>query len=210
MDPDVVDATNLQRQVAHGLDWIGKPKAHSLKAAIGRINPDVLVTAIVEFAQGEPLLQRVMHADVVLDCTDRFSTRHAINRACRLAGRPLISGAAMGFDGQLSVYDPREDASPCYACVYPEHGLETPDANCATMGVWAPLVGTVGSLQASQALWLAGGQRSALVGQLQLHNAQTGEWTTIQTPRRQDCQVCGGAANPSGLLTPPGSARAGG
>lgn len=191
VDPDVVDATNLQRQVAHTLDRIGQPKVTSLQAAVERLNPDVRVIAIQERAEGPALDRWVAQADVVLDCTDRFASRHAINRACHTAGRPLVSGAAMGFDGQLAVYDGRDDASPCYACVYPLEDVDAPDAQCATMGVWAPLVGVVGSLQASQALWLACGHPSALVGRLQLHNAQTGEWTTIRTSRRPDCAVCG-------------------
>ncbi len=191
MDPDVVDATNLQRQVAHSVDQIGHAKVTSLQAALARLNPDVHVIAIQGRAEGQALDHWVEQSDVVLDCTDRFASRHAINRACRTAGRPLVSGAAMGFDGQLAVYDPREYASPCYACVYPAEDMDAPDANCATMGVWAPLVGVVGSLQASQALWLACGHRSAMVGQLQLHNALTGEWITIRTSRRPDCAVCG-------------------
>ncbi|MDZ4130876.1 MAG: HesA/MoeB/ThiF family protein, partial [Hydrogenophaga sp.] len=138
VDHDTVDATNLQRQVAHTLARVGTPKAESLQAAIAAINPDVQVLPVTQRADDALLARLVAQADVVLDCTDNFATRHAINRACVAAKVPLVSGAAIRLDGQLSVYDPRNAASPCYACVFPE--ADAPEeTRCATMGVFAPL-----------------------------------------------------------------------
>jgi len=189
VDHDTVDETNLQRQVAHTLARVGLPKAESLREAIAQINPDVVVHPVLQRADGPALQALVSHADVVLDCTDNFATRHAINRACFAQGKPLVSGAAIRWDGQLSVYDPRQPASPCYACVFPDtSGVE--ETRCATMGVFAPLVGIVGSMQAAEALKLASGMGSALAGRLLMLDGRRMEWTDIRLPRQASCPVC--------------------
>ena len=190
VDHDTVDATNLQRQIAHTLDRIGLPKAESARTAIAAINPDPQVTAMLQRADATLLDQLLPTADVVLDCTDNFSTRHAINRACVRHRKPLVSGAAIRMDGQLSVYDPREAASPCYACVFPEDsGVE--EVRCATMGVFAPLVGIVGTLQAAEALKLLAGLGSRLVGQLMMIDGRDMAFNSIGLPRNPQCRVCG-------------------
>ena len=190
VDHDTVDATNLQRQIAHTLDRIGLPKAESARTAIAAINPDPQVTALLQRADATLLDQLLPTADVVLDCTDNFSTRHAINRACVRHRKPLVSGAAIRMDGQLSVYDPREAASPCYACVFPEDsGVE--EVRCATMGVFAPLVGIVGTLQAAEALKLLAGLGSRLVGQLMMIDGRDMAFNSIGLPRNPQCRVCG-------------------
>ncbi len=189
VDHDVVDETNLQRQVAHTLARVGQPKAQSLREAIAQINPDVTVHPVLERADTESLHTLVAGADVVLDCTDNFATRHAINRACFALGKPLVSGAAIRLDGQLSVYDPRQATSPCYACVFPDtSGVE--ETRCATMGVFAPLVGIIGSMQAAEALKLASGMGSAMAGRLLMLDGRRMEWTDIRLPRQPSCPVC--------------------
>jgi molybdopterin/thiamine biosynthesis adenylyltransferase len=190
VDHDTVDATNLQRQIAHTLDRVGNPKAESARTAIAAINPDPQVTAVLQRAD-EALLDRLVPtADVVLDCTDNFATRHAINRACVRHGKPLVSGAAIRMDGQLSVYDPRMNDSPCYACVFPEDsGVE--ETRCATMGVFAPLVGIVGTLQAAEALKLLSGLGSRLIGQLMMIDGRDMAFNSIALPRNPQCAVCG-------------------
>jgi molybdopterin/thiamine biosynthesis adenylyltransferase len=190
VDHDTVDATNLQRQVAHTLARVGAPKAESLQAAIAAINPDVQVLPVTQRADDALLARLVAQADVVLDCTDNFATRHAINRACVAAQVPLVSGAAIRMDGQLSVYDPRDAASPCYACVFPE--ADAPEeTRCATMGVFAPLVGIIGTMQAAEALKIASGMGSHLAGRLLMLDGRRMEWTDIRLPRHTACAVCG-------------------
>ena len=156
VDDDKVDVTNLQRQVAHTVARVGSPKVDSIKTAIAQLNPGVSVTGIQQRADAELLNQLVSKADVVVDCCDNFSTRHAINAACVAHAKPLVSGAAIRFDGQLSVYDPRDPTSPCYACVFPAEATFE-ETRCATMGVFAPLVGIVGTMQAAEALKLIAG-----------------------------------------------------
>ncbi len=190
VDHDTVDATNLQRQIAHNLARVGLPKAQSAKVAMLAINPEVRIDAIEQRAADALLDRLVPSADVVLDCTDNFATRHAINRACVRHGVPLVSGAAIRFDGQLSVYDPRDVASPCYACVFPDtDGLE--ETRCATMGVFAPLVGIVGTMQAAEALKLLAGMGSRLVGRLQMLDGRGMEFTEVRLARNPACPVCG-------------------
>jgi molybdopterin-synthase adenylyltransferase len=190
VDHDTVDATNLQRQIAHTLADVGLPKAQSIQQSIAAINPDVQVTVITRRADSELLDDLVQHAEVVLDCTDNFATRHAINRACVKHGKPLVSGAAIRFDGQVTVYNPRNAQSPCYACVFPETAtLE--EAQCATMGVFAPLVGIVGSMQAAEALKLLTGIGQTLTGRLLMLDARSMSWSEITMPRNADCSVCG-------------------
>ena len=179
VDHDTVDATNLQRQIAHTLADVGQPKAQSIQQSITAINPDVDVTVIVQRADDSRLHGLVQKADVVLDCTDNFATRHAINRACVWHGKPLMSGAAIRFDGQVTVYDPRDAQSPCYACVFPEtDSLE--EAQCATMGVFAPLVGIIGSVQAAEALKLLMGVGQTLTGRLLMLDGRNMAWSEIK------------------------------
>ena len=189
VDHDVVDVTNLQRQIAHNLARVGRPKAESVREAIAAINPDVLVSPLVQRADEALLNALVPQADVVLDCTDNFAIRHAINRACVKHAKPLVSGAAIRMDGQLSVYDTREARLPCYACVFPENaGLE--ETRCATLGVFAPLVGIVGSMQAAEALKLLTGLGSRLSGQLLMLDARDMAFHQIALPRNAQCPVC--------------------
>jgi molybdopterin/thiamine biosynthesis adenylyltransferase len=190
VDHDTVDVTNLQRQIAHNLSRVGKPKAESARDTIAAINPDVLVQPLVERADAKRLDQLVAEADVVLDCSDNFTTRQAVNAACVAHKRPLVAGAAIGFDGQISVYDPRDAASPCYACVFPPEATFE-EVRCATMGVFAPLVGIIGSMQAAEALKLIAGVGSSLAGRLQMLDARTMEWTEIRVARQPHCEVCG-------------------
>ena len=189
VDDDTVDLTNLQRQIMHTEARVGQPKVASAEAAIGALNPGVRVRTVAQRADEAQLTELAAAADIVLDCTDNFSTRQALNRACVATGRPLVSGAAIGFDGQISGYDPRRAAAPCYACVFPPtQAVE--EARCATMGVFAPLVGIIGTLQASEALKLLCGIGEPLVGRLLMLDARRTEWTELRVPRQADCPVC--------------------
>ena len=188
-DDDAVDLTNLQRQILHRQDRVGEPKAESGRRSLLELNPGIEVRAIVQRLGGDALLDAVGQADVVLDCCDNFDTRHAINRACVAAGVPLVSGAAIRFDGQLAVFDPRRADSPCYHCLFPE-GQDIEEVRCATMGVFAPLTGIIGTMQAAEALKLAGGFGKPIVGQLQLLDARELQWHSVQIPRDPECPVC--------------------
>ena len=190
VDHDTVDATNLQRQIAHTTADVGKLKAQSIKRAIAAINPDVQVTVVAQRADAALLSKLVGQVDVVLDCTDNFATRHAINRACVEHARPLVSGAAIRFDGQVAVYDSREALSPCYACVFPE-ASQPEEAQCATMGVFAPLVGIIGSMQAAEALKLLAKLGGSLNGRLLMLDGRNMTWSELRIPRDSACQVCG-------------------
>ena len=190
VDHDTVDATNLQRQIAHTLADVGKPKAQSIQESLAAINPDVQVTVITQRADAALLNELVQVADVVLDCTDNFATRHAINRACVEHRKPLISGAAIRFDGQVTVYDPRDALSPCYACVFPE-SITPAEAQCAAMGVFAPLVGIIGSVQAAEALKLLTQIGRPLAGRLLMLDGLSMTWNEMQTPKHSACHVCG-------------------
>ncbi len=192
-DPDRVDLTNLQRQIGHDTASVGELKVQSLARRLAAVNPRVVVRPVAEKLAGEALAAAVAAADVVLDCTDRFATRHAINRACVAAGKPLVSGAAIRFDGQVSVFDPRQPPSPCYHCVYPESG-DFEETACAEMGVFAPLVGIVGSLQAAEALKLLVNADGAemLCGRLLTIDAKTMQFNTLKLRRDVTCTVCGG------------------
>jgi molybdopterin/thiamine biosynthesis adenylyltransferase len=192
VDHDVVDETNLQRQIAHNLARLGHPKAASIVEAIGAINPDVKVTPIVQRADEHLLGELIAQADVVLDCTDNFATRHAINRACVKHRKPLVSGAAIRMDGQLSVFDARNPGNPCYACVFPE-STDLEETRCATMGVFAPLVGIVGTMQAAEALKLLTGLGSRLTGKLLIVDGRDLAFTEITLPQNPQCEVCGPA-----------------
>jgi molybdopterin/thiamine biosynthesis adenylyltransferase len=189
IDHDVVDVTNLQRQIAHTQERVGLFKVDSLKTAIAQINPEVQVQSIAQRADSKLLHHQVARADVVLDCTDNFETRHAINQACVQHAKPLVSGAALKMDGQVAVYDSRQSQAPCYACVFPAT-QELEETRCATMGVLAPLVGIIGSLQAAEALKILSGMGASLSGQLILFNAKFMEWQTLQTHRHMQCPFC--------------------
>jgi len=189
VDFDTVDLTNLQRQIAHNLTRVGHPKADSVRQTVAAINPDVQVRALVRRADAELLNALLPEVDLVLDCCDNFKTRHAVNAACVTHRKPLVSGAAIGFDGQVSVYDTRDPAAPCYACIFPP-GVAVQDVACATMGVFAPLVGIIGSVQAAEALKLLAGVGSSLAGRLQMLDARCMQWDQITLPRHPDCPVC--------------------
>jgi molybdopterin/thiamine biosynthesis adenylyltransferase len=189
VDGDRVDLTNLQRQIAHDVARIGVPKAASAATAIGAINPTVQVTALHERADPTRLATLVAEADVIVDCSDNYATRQAVNAACVAHAKPLVAGAAIGFDGQLSVYDSRLASSPCYACAFPADAA-VEDVACATMGVFAPLVGIIGSMQAAEALKLLAGIGTSLVGRLQMLDARRMEWTEIAVARDAACPVC--------------------
>ena len=190
VDNDTVDMTNLQRQIAHTMSRVGLPKVNSAEVAIAALNPTVTVIPVVARADATLLDELVAQADVVLDCCDNFATRHDINAACVKHKKPLVSGAAIRFDGQVVVYDARDDSSPCYACVFPPDDalLET---RCATLGVFAPLVGIIGSLQAAEALKLLSGVGQALTGRLLMLDARAMEFTEIHIGRQVECPVCG-------------------
>jgi len=189
VDDDTVELTNLQRQVMHTNARIGQSKVESGREALLAINPDIDVVALRERVGPARLLELARSATVVLDCSDNFATRHAVNRACMQAGVPLVSGAVIRFDGQLSVFDPRRADAPCYACVFPEDsGAE--DVACSTMGVFAPLVGVVGAVQAAEAMKLIVGIGQSLAGRLLLLDGRAMEWTAIGVVRNPACPVC--------------------
>ncbi|HYD75885.1 molybdopterin-synthase adenylyltransferase MoeB [Ramlibacter sp.] len=190
VDHDHVDLTNLQRQLAHAMDRIGQPKAQSARAAVAALNPHVRVEPVVAHADDALLDQLVPQADVVLDCCDNFATRQAVNAACARHRKPLVSGAAIRFDGQVAVYDTRDPASPCYACLFPPDSAPE-ETRCATLGVFAPLVGIVGATQAAEALKLLCGIGTSLAGQLLMLDARSMDWSRMRTPRRAGCPVCG-------------------
>jgi adenylyltransferase/sulfurtransferase len=188
-DHDKVDLTNLQRQIAHDTTTIGLPKVESARGTLRRINPEAEVLTVQERVAGARLEELVERADVVIDATDNFATRHAINRACVRSGKPLVSGAGVRFDGQVAVFDLRRKESPCYHCLFPEEG-DLEDMRCAVMGVFAPLVGIIGSVQAAEALKLLAGAGETLTGRLLLLDALSMQWRTVQLKRDPACKVC--------------------
>ncbi|RLJ67811.1 HesA/MoeB/ThiF family protein [Sulfurisoma sediminicola] len=190
-DGDSVDLTNLQRQILHRVDSVGRLKAESGRDTLAGINPECRVDAITERLAGERLDEEIAHADVVLDCSDNFATRHAINRACVKFGKPLVSGAAIRFDGQIAVFDSRRHDAPCYHCLFPE-AEDVEEVRCAVMGVFAPLTGIVGTVQAAEALKLLIGCGTSLAGRLLLLDGLAMEWRQIAVPRDPACRVCGG------------------
>ncbi len=190
VDHDSVDLTNLQRQIAHPQSRLGQPKALSLRATVAAINPDVQLHALVRRADAALLDDLLPQADVVLDCSDNFATRHAVNAACVRQRKPLVAGAAIGWDAQISVYDTRLPGAPCYACLFPPDAAYE-DVACSTMGVFAPLVGIVGSMQAAEALKLLLGHQGTLAGRLLMLDARTMSWQQIAVARQPSCEVCG-------------------
>ena len=208
VDDDTVDFTNLQRQILHTQARVGMAKAESGKLALQAINPEIDIMPLQQRLSGEALDALVATADIVLDCTDNFSTRHAINRACVHHKKPLVSGAAIRFDGQISVYDLRRDDSPCYHCLFPE-GEDVEEVRCAVMGVFAPLTGIVGTMQAAEALKVAAGIGESLSGRLLLLDALEMEWRTVRFKKDAGCAVCGPtvAGQASGYLPQPDADR---
>ena len=189
VDDDEVDLTNLQRQIMHSTARVGQPKVDSGRDALLQINPDIEVVAVRERVGDARLAQLVAEACVVLDCSDNFATRHAVNRACFAQRVPLVSGAVIRFDAQLSVFDPRRADSPCYCCLFPQDGPFL-DAACSSMGVFAPLVGVVGAMQAAEALKLLIGLGQSLAARLLLLDGRAMEWTSITLARDPACAVC--------------------
>ena len=189
VDSDRVDLTNLQRQVLHTTDRIGQLKTSSARIALQALNPEVQIVEVPRRAGPDELDPLVAEADVVLDCSDNFGTRHALNRACVRHRRPLVSGAAVRFDGQVATFDRRAADAPCYACVFPESS-DAQDELCSTLGVFAPLTGLVGSMQAGEALKLAAGRGASLHGRLMIVDALTMQWRTLAIGRDPDCPVC--------------------
>lgn len=189
VDNDTVDLTNLQRQILHTVERVGQAKVASAQTALAQINPEVNVLTLQERADDARLAELVAQADIVLDCTDNFATRHAINRACVALQKPLVSGAAVRFDGQVSVYDLRDGANPCYHCLFPE-GEDADEVRCATMGVFAPITGIVGAMQAAEALKVIAGIGEALVGRLLLLDALSMEWRKVKFGKDAECAVC--------------------
>ncbi len=190
VDGDEVDFTNLQRQILHTQARVGMAKVASGRVALGEINPDIEVLARHERLGGEALDALIATADVVLDCCDNFSTRHAVNRACVHHRKALVSGAAIRFDGQISVYDMARDDSPCYHCLFPETE-DVEEVRCAVMGVFAPLTGIIGTMQAAEALKLLAGIGESLAGRLLLLDTLEMEWRSVRFKKDPACAVCG-------------------
>ena len=189
VDNDTVDLTNLQRQIMHRTDRIGQAKVLSAQSTLAQLNPAVQVQALQAHADAGLLQSLVAQADVVLDCCDNFQTRQAINAACVQQRVPLVSGAAIGMDGQIAVYDPRDVPAPCYACVFAPD-VPPEEARCATMGVLAPLVGVIGAMQALEALKLLAQTGTSLSGYLLMLDARSMEWTRLRVQKNPACAVC--------------------
>jgi molybdopterin-synthase adenylyltransferase len=189
-DGDRVELTNLQRQIVHRTSSIGEPKAASAAETLRQLNPDIRVEPLEERAGPERLASLVRAADIVLDCSDNFATRHAINRACVAERKPLVSGAGIRFDGQVAVFDLRHGDSPCYNCLFADTTMES-EERCATLGVFAPLVGIIGTYQALEAIKLAAGVGETLSGRLLMFDALASRWHEVRLARDPHCAVCG-------------------
>ena len=190
-DFDAVDLTNLQRQIIHTTQSVGLNKAVSAQQALTAINPEVTVQTIDRRMDAAELTRLAADADVVIDCSDNFETRYALNQVCVTLRKPLVSGAAIGFEGQVTVFDRRNDDSPCYHCLFPDMGAEEA-MRCAENGVFAPLVGMIGTTQAAEAMKLLLGLGASLQGRLLLLDALAMEWRSIRLHRDPACKVCGG------------------
>ena len=189
IDHDQVDLTNLQRQIIHTSESVGFNKVDSAKKMLNQLNPFSNVIPVPEKATEAVLKKYIQNIDVVVDCTDNFQTRHLINKICVLYKKPLVSGAAIKFDGQISVFQNQNKESACYACIFPEEeGFE--EISCSQMGVFSPLVGTIGSIQASQVLQLLSQCGKPLINQLLLWNAKNSSTTSIQLKKSKVCKVC--------------------
>lgn len=191
VDDDEVDLTNLQRQIAHTTARVGQSKVLSAAAAVQAINPDVVVHCIQARADIDLLNTLVAQATLVLDCSDNFATRQAVNAACVRQRKPLVAGAAIRFDGQVTVVDPRNPESPCYACIFPPNA-DFEEVQCSTMGVFAPVVGVIGATQAAEALKLITGAGPSLAGRLLMLDAKNMEWSHLCIRRDAHCSVCAG------------------
>jgi molybdopterin/thiamine biosynthesis adenylyltransferase len=185
-DSDKVDLTNLQRQILYRAESVGAVKVDAARAALNAVNPDVTIVAVHKRLED---FTAVAGADVVLDCTDNFATRHAINRACVKHRKPLVSGAAIRFDAQLMVFDQRNPASACYACLFPEDA-QVEEVQCSTMGVFAPLTGVIGAMQAMEALKISAGVGESLDGRMMIFDAKNADWRTVRVKKDPACQVC--------------------
>ena len=188
-DNDIVDLSNLQRQIAHHTPDIGTDKVISTRQTLNNLNPEVKIRAVKQRLEGENLELEVIQADAVLDCSDNFSTRFAINNACVKQQTPLVSGAAIRFEGQVTVFTPGTNDSPCYNCLYNSDGEEL--QNCATNGVIAPITGIVGSIQALEAMKLIMDIGKTLTGRLLLLDGLTMEWNTMKLRKNPNCPTCG-------------------
>ena len=189
-DADSVDLTNLQRQILYRTDSVGARKVDEARKTLAAVNPDVEIVPLASRVEGNDVERLVAAADVVLDCSDNFATRHALNRACVKQRKPLVSGAAIRFDGQLMVFDLRDKDAPCYACLFPEEG-EVEEVQCSTMGVLAPLTGTIGAMQALEAVKLLAGAGETPRGQLTLFDAKASELRSVRVKKDPGCAVCG-------------------
>ena len=190
-DADKVDLTNLQRQILYRTDSVGAQKVLAAQSALRAVNPEVEVVPLSARLNAAELVDLAAKADIVLDCTDNFATRHAINRACVRHRKPLVSGAAIRFDAQLMVFDLRDQKAPCYACLFPEDA-EVEEVQCSQMGVFAPLTGMVGSIQAMEAMKLVVRTGNSLSGRLLIVDANAAEWRTVKVARDPACKVCAG------------------
>lgn len=188
-DFDTVDLTNLQRQIIHTTQSVGINKAISAQRTLNAINPDIVVNTVQDKSTEHAFEKLIMAADVVLDCSDNFATRYALNRLCFKLKKPLVSGAAIGFDGQVTVFDFRHQTSPCYHCLFPDDGSET-EMRCSENGVFSPLVGMIGTTQAAEAMKLLMSIGQSLEGRLLLLDALNMEWRTIKLSKDQQCAVC--------------------
>lgn len=189
VDHDVVELTNLQRQIMHCESMVGKSKVHSGKQFLGQLNSSIQVDIVQEKVTNDLLAELLPTVDVVLDCTDNFKTRQLINAACVHHQTPLVSGSALRFDGQVAVFNPRIPSSPCYACIFsPEEEFE--EVSCSSMGIFSPLVGIIGAIQAAQALQVMIGFGESLLGRMLLWNARTTQIDQIKIARNPDCPVC--------------------
>ena len=189
-DADNVELTNLQRQILYRTDSVGAKKVDEARKTLAAVNPDVEIVPLARRVEGNDVERLVAAADVVLDCSDNFATRHALNRACVKQRKPLVSGAAIRFDGQLMVFDLRDKDAPCYACLFPEEG-EVEEVQCSTMGVLAPLTGTIGAMQALEAVKLLAGAGETPRGQLTLFDAKASELRSVRVKKDPGCAVCG-------------------
>lgn len=190
-DFDEVDLTNLQRQIIHTTQSVGMNKAMSAQQTIDAINPEIKVKTIKKKSTHAEMETLISAADVVIDCSDNFATRYALNRLCFKQKKPLVSGAAVRFEGQITVFDFRNETSPCYHCLFPDTG-DDQELRCADNGVFSPLVGMIGTAQAAEALKCLMGIGETLQGRLMLLDALTAEWRTIKLSRDSACKVCGG------------------
>lgn len=188
-DSDQVDLTNLQRQILYRTDSVGNSKVDAARSALEAFNPDVNVVGLRKRVDAKEVAALVEQADVVLDCSDNFPTRHALNRACVKHAKPLVSGAAIRFEAQLMVFDLRRADAPCYACLFPEEG-EVEEVQCSVMGVFAPLTGVVGAMQAAEAIKLIAAAGESLSGRLLMYDAKSVDWRSVRVKRDPACKVC--------------------